>query len=152
MRSIATENTFDHEVLGVLAGQGLEVAVEGEVVADEDLVADRDADGARLVMRVPDADRDAHAVLLDIESEDAEHAHAVRRDRVLVFDDFEAAVAEGFDEGADERGMRDRLMGIGGLRGCEPEKILASHEGRTAVRHEAGDRPRRSDSEFSHAD
>ena len=38
------ENVLGHEVLGMLAGQGLEVAVEGEVVADEDLVADRDPD------------------------------------------------------------------------------------------------------------
>jgi hypothetical protein len=118
-----------------------EVAVEGEVVADEDLVADRDPDRAGLVVRVPDADRDAHAVFLDIEGENAEHAHAVRRDRVLVLDDVETAVAEGFDERAHERGVRDRLVGVGGLGRWQPKEILSSHEGRAAVGNEAGDRP-----------
>lgn len=45
----------------MLAGQGLEIAMEGEVVADEDLVADRDTDRAGLVVRVPDPDRDSFA-------------------------------------------------------------------------------------------
>jgi hypothetical protein len=106
-----------------LRGERLEVAVEGEVIADEDPVADRDADGARLVVRVPDADRDAHAVLFDVQGEDSEHAHAVRRDCVLVLHYLEAAVAERFDQGSDERGMRDRLVGIGGLGVGSPRRF-----------------------------
>ena len=142
MRSIATARTsFSTRFFECFRVRVLEVAVEGEVVADEDAVADRDAERERFVVRVPQANRHAHAVLLHVEREDAEHPHAVRRDRVLVLDDVQLPEAQRLDDGADERRMRDRPVRIGRFRGREQDEILPADELRAAVGDETNDRP-----------
>src|SRR6185436_18709891 len=83
---------------GVLAAD-LDLAAEGEVVADEDARADHETRGEALVVRIAEADdqRVVDRVVAVLELEHAEVALAFVRERMGLRHDVEAAAVERFD-------------------------------------------------------
>ncbi len=123
------------EVLRVLPGHGLEVSGERQVVADEHAVSGGHGQGERLVVAVPESEREPDTRVLNVDLEDPEEPSAVFREGVRISHDPDLPECQGLDERSHERRVRDHLVGVGARGNGECEEVLAPHERGTAVEH-----------------
>ena len=132
------EIAFDEA--GMAAGQ-LDLAVEGEVVTDEDLIASGEGRREGLVVGVAHAQHPRVALVLGIHRLDGEEAEVAEPavtlgDGVGFAGDAEAGLDEVALDFIEQAVVGHRAPRLGGSRGVDDRELVAIHAGGTGVEAE----------------